>query len=62
MDRFIVLLVSSVLDFFPYLKSSMDRFIVFSNMNSVIGGYNLKSSMDRFIERRLLMIVLSTEI
>ena len=40
----------------------MDRFIVFSNMNSVIGGYNLKSSMDRFIERRLLMIVLSTEI
>ena len=45
-----------------YLKSNMDRFIELK-IREVCGDYAyLKSNMDRFIEKRLLTIVLNTEI
>ena len=44
------------------LKSSMDRFIAIDLAIQKNGSGDLKSSMDRFIEKRLLTIVLNTEI
>ena len=49
MDRFIETKIKAIQAVFWYLKSNMDRFIVYIYNFVLGGGLYLKSNMDRFI-------------